>query len=130
MALYDLKGALFILDTFSVDQMHVLRNITPGAKKNYDSVYFQQQKNAKLKRREGSRDPSLLFSFSFFFFLIYRILIFFFLIDWSMNSEPQWTGDSKGYQKKLFLFSKRDKKKGNKVGTIYKVGTLLYISVF
>ena len=31
-------------------------------------------------------------------------------IDWSMNSGRRWAGDSQGYPKKLFLFSKLEKK--------------------
>ena len=41
---------------------------------------------------------------------IYRNINFCGKIDWSMNSGPQWAGDCKGYQKKLFPFSKLDKK--------------------
>ena len=46
-----------------------------------------------------------------------------------MNSERRWAGDSQGYQKKYFYFQ-NSTKNCNKVGTIYKVGTLLYISAF
>ena len=57
---------------------------------------------------------TLLFSsvlHNFFLLLkIYRIINFFGKLDWSMNSGPQWAGDSYGYKKKLFTFSKRDKK--------------------
>ena len=63
------------------------------------------------------------------FFLIYRNSYCFCKIDLSMNSGQWWEGDSKGYQTKKNHFQNLTKS-GNKVGKIYKVGPLLYISAF
>ena len=68
-------------------------------------------------------------SCNFFFLKIYRNVNLFGKIDWSMNSGRRWAGNSKVYQKNYF-YIQNSTKNCNKVGTIYKVGTLLYISAF
>ena len=89
------------------------------SQKIYDSVYFPKKKIASLKWRGGFRDPSLLFSFAFFFCWKYT--------ESSIFLEKmigQWIPDCDGLGmarniKKSFS---NTTKNGNKVGTIYKVG--------
>ena len=95
-------------------------------KKIDDSVYFQQQqKSAKLKRREGSRGPYILFSFAFLLLLkIYRIAIFFWK-NWLVNEFRR--GIARDIQKKLFSFSKR-KKMVTKLGQFTKLGDFSFLN--
>ena len=74
----------------------------------------------------GQESPGWISLFevvTFFLLKIYRNVICFGKIDWSMNSGRQWAGDHWGYIKKKIV-SKLDKN-GNKGGSIYKVRTLL-----
>ena len=94
------------------------------SKKVDNFVYFQQQqKSPKLKRKEGSRDPSLLLSFAFFFWKYTESSII-----WG-KKIGQWIPDRNGrgiagdIKKKIIFIFKTRQKMVTKLGQFYKVGT-------
>ena len=93
--------------------------------KNWRFCIFSLKNKKKVQNWRKEKCPgTLLFSsvLHFFWLKIYRIVNLFGKIDLSLNSGPQWAGIARNIKKNYFHFQNATKN-GNKVVTIYKVGT-------